>query len=56
MKKSELVSFFQNRSFTAPVLIGPTLKVAQEYGVSELEEIEYAALEIARTRSHHHRT
>lgn len=51
MKKSELVSFFQHRSFTSPVLIGPTPKVAQEYGVSELEEIEYAALEIARTRS-----
>jgi hypothetical protein len=51
MKRSELSDFLQKRKFSATTLIAPTLLVAQEYGVSELEEIEYAALEIARTKS-----
>lgn len=55
MKQSELGSFVKSTNFNAPVLIGPTLKLAEEYGVAELEEIEYAALEKARVKSENER-
>lgn len=53
MNRVELADFLQSRNFSATSLIAPTPRVAQEYGVTELEELEYAALEIARTKSEH---
>jgi len=53
MNRVELADFLQSRNFSATSLIAPTTRVAQEYGVTELEELEYAALEIARTKSEH---
>lgn len=53
MKRGELADFMQSGNFSVSALIAPTPRVAQEYGVTELEELEYAALEIARTKSEH---
>lgn len=51
MNPSSLSAFSQSKKLSSSYLIAPTEKVAEDYGVSELEDLEYAALEIARTKS-----
>ena len=51
MNSNSLSAFSQSKKLASPYIIAPTEKVAERYGVSELEELEYAALEIARTKS-----
>ena len=51
MQRGELAAFVQSQSLATSLLVAPTQRVADEYGVTELEELEYAALEIARTKS-----
>ena len=51
MNPSALSTFSQSKKLASTILVAPTEKVAQEYGVSDLEDLEYAALEIARTKS-----
>lgn len=48
MSKSELESFVLSSSLVLDTIYLPTLALAEDYGVSDEEEVEYAALEIAR--------
>ena len=48
MASSELRAFSESNSLSAPRIFVPSEKLAREYGVADLEESEYSALEIAR--------
>lgn len=48
MAKSELQAFIQSAAAMTRKLFLPTEQLALEYGVSDLEEAEYGALEVAR--------
>lgn len=49
MSKSELESFVLSSSLVLDTIYLPTLALAEDYGVSDEEDVEYAALEIARS-------
>jgi hypothetical protein len=51
VESNALSAFAEVGELVSSYLVIPTEKVAQEYGVSELEDLEYAALEIARAKS-----
>lgn len=48
MSTGELEAFIDSSSARFQTLYLPTLALAEDYGVSDDEEVEYAALEIAR--------
>ena len=48
MAKSELQALIQSAAATAKQIFLPTEQLALEYGISDLEETEYGALEVAR--------
>ena len=49
MSKSEFARFMESPQMPCEILYVPTSALALEYGVSDEEEAEYAALELART-------
>lgn len=48
MAKADLNAFVESASIMVSQIFLPTERIALEYGVSDLEEAEYGALEVAR--------